>query len=159
MFKHACFGMLYPKLMTHTHSYIFISLFHACIYGTAIRGVHVFLSSLRNFASNNASSLIRVSIVCFFPILILGTSTIASKKALSYFINCLVWLPFRYSRFPFLFLDTLSAFVVKSIFLNLRQYWTRKSSIKYRYSSWRSQTKLGLWAQQLTAEEKEEESE
>jgi len=51
----------------------------------AILGFHVFRSSLRNFANNKASSLIKVSIVCLPPILILGTSTVASKKALSCF--------------------------------------------------------------------------
>ena len=43
-------------------------------YKAGILGVHVFRSSLRNFASNNASALIRVSIVCFFPILETSTS-------------------------------------------------------------------------------------
>jgi len=36
-------------------------------YSNAILGIYVFRSSLRYFANNNASSLIKVSIVCLLP--------------------------------------------------------------------------------------------
>jgi len=49
------------------------------IHRKVILGVQVSRSSRRNFASNNAPSLIKVSIVCLFPTLILGTSASDSK--------------------------------------------------------------------------------
>lgn len=46
---------------------------------SAILGVHVFRSFLRNIAKSDASSLINVSTVCLCPTLIRGTSTAVSK--------------------------------------------------------------------------------
>jgi hypothetical protein len=43
-------------------------------------GLQVFLSFLKNLANSKASSLIKVSNVCFLPYLILGISTHSQKS-------------------------------------------------------------------------------
>lgn len=62
-------------MMRYNYKKFYDLVFHARIHRIVVLEVHVFRSPLRNFASNKASSLIKVSIVCFLPILILGTSS------------------------------------------------------------------------------------
>ena len=47
---------------------------------TAVLGVHVSRSSLKYFANNRASSLIKVSMVCFLPTLFLWDFNLTLKK-------------------------------------------------------------------------------
>src|SRR3989304_3910432 len=69
----------------------------------AILGFQSFRSFLKYLAVSNVSSLIRVSMVCFFPTLILGISTLDSRNALRSFIESLIWESLRYSLFLFSF--------------------------------------------------------
>lgn len=124
-------------------------------------GMHSLHSFLRNLPNNNASSIIKVSIVCFFPLFILGIFTLDSKWQFNFCIKFLVLILFRYSRLLFFFLDKSSNFVIKSLLLTSWLYCIMKSSIRWRYISWKSQTKLGLpnWTECTKPKEEKKEKE
>ena len=70
-------------------------------------------------ASSRASSLIRVSIVCLFPTLILGVSTTVSKYWLRALHKTFGVGVFKYYLLTTLFLDRLSVFTVNFSLLSL----------------------------------------
>lgn len=65
-----------------------------------ILGIHASRSPLKYLANKKASSLIKVSKVCFSPHLILGISTLASKRRLSSSVSSLVLSGFKTCLFP-----------------------------------------------------------